>query len=883
MKRLTTRNAHLEGFCSMQFAPGIKDRKLVTCGSDCLVKIHDLEKYGDDGNDVEEIDHFHGPVHVVAVSPNGQSVAAGGEESLVAMFKMEDADFERNVTRCSLPIRDLSFSQDSSYLAIASDDSEIKIVNVNNVEDCKTLQGHEGGVKSVCFDPKNEFLLSAGSDRSVRVWDVVNGTEKHKIAQVLEKDAATSIKDGVPANLCRVAWSPDGTIFAVAGSRDIKIFERDGWKESESCVGGHLQNVTDLAFSSNGLYLLSVDTSGVIVIWDVSSRESIKRFPILTARWDPFSNSIALISVEGTYGLADSVVPTDKIGPNDRVDSDQVDADSVGELDEDELEIDPANPSVYKQSNMQAVSFSRPNPQAPFQPQSTPVELKRRFLTYTTVGHITSRNESTYNAIEIEFADINTHRPIRFNDFTGFTMAAMDASGAVFASPQVKERNGELNLSTLSYRPFDSWASQSDWTTTMPENEEIMAVATSESWIAAATSKRILRIFSTSCVQLMTVMYPGPALCMHGCNDFLCFIHHTPSSPSLSGDQELQFLLMNVSTKTTVARGPVCLSPGSKLEWLQVTETGMVAVMDSEGMVMVYSHAEFSGQWVPMLDIKTCNKHQRDWFWPIRITDSNLLGIVCKIEKRYPDVPQPVLVKHDLKMPILPGHELEEQWLRGSIFVNFQATQSGGNDDNDIDVMKLELDKKLIQLINSACEQRKLAKALDLAKQISSEKALEAAITLANRHRLPNLAEIMDEYRQIRFQELEVEEEEEVTMQLEEGLPEEQSEPTSPSREQNEDEADEVQNEPRGFVDPSPSSRSKAETPTGRPANKNKSNLSNLFSVKNKLINKTDSVPKGNFMEKINAIKKSSSAGRPKNVPAMPFGVSRLGKSKAGK
>ena len=388
MKRLTTRNAHLEGFCSMQFAPGIKDRKLVTCGSDCLVKIHDLEKYGDEGNDVEEIDHFHGPVHVVAISPNGQSVAAGGEESLVALFKMEDADFERNVTRCSLPIRDLAFSQDSSFLAIASDDSEIKIVNVNDVEEFKTLQGHEGGVKSVSFDPKNEFLISTGSDRSLRIWDVESGTEKHKISQVLEKDAASSIKDGVPANLCRVAWSPDGSIFAVAVSRDIKIFEREDWKEAESCVGGHLQNVTDLAFSSNGLYLLSVDTSGVIVIWDISSRESIKRCihvlllvvltvcgryenssKILSARWDPFSNSIALISVEGTYGLVDGVIPSDKIGPNDRVDSDQADVDSVGDLDEDALDLDQADPSAYKQSNMQSVSISRPIPQASFQPQ----------------------------------------------------------------------------------------------------------------------------------------------------------------------------------------------------------------------------------------------------------------------------------------------------------------------------------------------------------------------------------------------------------------------------------------------------------------------------------------------------------------------------------
>lgn len=152
----------------------------------------------------------------------------------------------------------------------------------------------------------------------------------------------------------------------------------------------------------------------------------------------------------------------------------------------------------------------------------------------------------------------------------------------------------------------------------------------------------------------------------------------------------------------------------------------------------------------------------------------------------------------------------------------------------------------------------------------------------------------------MRFQELEVEEEEPM-MLMEEAPVEEHSEPASPTRDQMDEEPEEVHNEPRRFVDPSPSSRSKAETPTGRPTKENKSNLSNLFSVKNKLINKvkslpstfqvrladlacqSDSAPKGNFMEKINAIKKSSSTSKPKAAPAMPFGVSRLGKSKTGK
>jgi len=57
--------------------------------------------------------------------------------------------------------------------------------------------------------------------------------------------------------------------------------------------------------------------------------------------------------------------------------------------------------------------------------QSTPASSKRRFLAYSTVGQITSRDETTYHAVEIEFADINTGRPIRFNDYSGYTMAAM--------------------------------------------------------------------------------------------------------------------------------------------------------------------------------------------------------------------------------------------------------------------------------------------------------------------------------------------------------------------------------------------------------------------------------------------------------------------------
>lgn len=65
----------------------------------------------------------------------------------------------------------------------------------------------------------------------------------------------------------------------------------------------------------------------------------------------------------------------------------------------------------------------------------------------------------------------------------------------------------------------------------------------------------------------------------------------------------------------------------------QVLHNGMVGLLDSEGICMVWSHADKGGKCMPVLDIKTQNK-PRDWFWPIRLDEDNLTGVVCKIEKR---------------------------------------------------------------------------------------------------------------------------------------------------------------------------------------------------------------------------------------------------------
>ena len=253
---------------------------------------------------------------------------------------------------------------------------------------------------------------------------------------------------------------------------------------------------------------------------------------------------------------------------------------------------------------------------------------------------------------------------------------------------------------------------------------------------------------------------------MHGLHNQLAVLTHSPCSPSADGSQDVHFEWMDMDSKAMIASGPVCLTPKAKLEWVQLTDLGFLAVMDSGGLVSLYTPAgpQAAGHWAPVLDVKSLEKankmHKRDWLWPVAITQDDIVGVLVKEEKRYPDSQLPVMTKFPLQVPLLPSASAQEEaFVRNTFFTDRQSSMAADEDDEAaVDAARMQIEKTLLQQINIACMNKKLARALDLAKLFSSEKGVAAAATLANRHRLANLAERIDMYRQIRFQEEEEEE-----------------------------------------------------------------------------------------------------------------------------
>jgi WD40 repeat protein len=107
-----------------------------------------------------------------------------------------------------------SFSKSGKFLAIGNTDQKIIVVDLTNYSVRQTLTGHENSVSSVVFGHNDQWLASASTDGTVRVWELATGEQVQKFSQM---NATESARVGFLAN--------DTSLVATEsfGRRDVEI------------------------------------------------------------------------------------------------------------------------------------------------------------------------------------------------------------------------------------------------------------------------------------------------------------------------------------------------------------------------------------------------------------------------------------------------------------------------------------------------------------------------------------------------------------------------------------------------------------------------------------------------------------------------------------
>lgn len=218
---------------------------------------------------------------------NGYMILAGYANGHVAVFS-SNPEVLHGAHVCKLyalghkpDTQVLSVAMDSARAMVASggQDTDITLWDVSSEEPSCRLKGHRGGVVSLAFVPNRPFLISAGADGWVKVWDLnVNQCVQTLVASDSQVTSMCLDSTGM-----RLYCGLRDNMIRVYAVRAPSSENDDGTTNGENLLTEHgdLARKTNkpmvgLKFSDDGAYLLGW-TSKTLEVFRALSADDVKK------------------------------------------------------------------------------------------------------------------------------------------------------------------------------------------------------------------------------------------------------------------------------------------------------------------------------------------------------------------------------------------------------------------------------------------------------------------------------------------------------------------------------------------------------------------------------------------------------------------------------
>jgi len=153
---------HQQNVNGVAFTP--EGTAVVSAGYDAAVRIWPLN-----GRTAPRAVLLPTPLNAVVVAPDGDIIAAGADGKVY--FLTPSGDRRDTIQAAPRPITFLAISHNGEFIAAASMDGSIAIIDRRTRTVAHRLVGPGPPVWSVIFFPDNRTLLSGGADRVIRRWD----------------------------------------------------------------------------------------------------------------------------------------------------------------------------------------------------------------------------------------------------------------------------------------------------------------------------------------------------------------------------------------------------------------------------------------------------------------------------------------------------------------------------------------------------------------------------------------------------------------------------------------------------------------------------------------------------------------------------------------
>ncbi|MET9764922.1 helix-turn-helix domain-containing protein [Streptomyces sp. NPDC006372] len=236
------------------------------------------------------------PVHSIAVSPDGHTLAAQSGDGTVRIWSLPGGELRRTFTVHN--IREVeAFSPDGRIIAVVVDGEAGKATLWDSVTGRKikafTVPG--GAVRGMAFSPDGR-TVAATSITAVRVWDVTTGRTVHSFTGLPDPEALVFGPDGRTLAAASfygservwdlatgrtltshdqhkgraVVFSPDGRTYAVVLDGSVQLREVATGKLRRVIEDGAVRT-NEVAFAPDGRTLAVAHAGNTVRLWDTVS------------------------------------------------------------------------------------------------------------------------------------------------------------------------------------------------------------------------------------------------------------------------------------------------------------------------------------------------------------------------------------------------------------------------------------------------------------------------------------------------------------------------------------------------------------------------------------------------------------------------------------
>ncbi|CAG9333083.1 unnamed protein product [Blepharisma stoltei] len=190
-------------------------------------------------------------------SPHGKYIILGTNDKKLKSFKTtRNPEFKKKpITQKGISM--ISFSQDSQYFAVGTNEGFIIIFSTENQNIIKEFEAHYSGVSCICWS--GNFLAVTGNDPWIKIWNIYDNF----FLKIIETDYTSQ----------SIEFSPDGKKIITWGQWGFVIIREIDTNKIIAQWSVSYNSVSICHWSPCGNYILACFSDSSIKIWRIDNQE----------------------------------------------------------------------------------------------------------------------------------------------------------------------------------------------------------------------------------------------------------------------------------------------------------------------------------------------------------------------------------------------------------------------------------------------------------------------------------------------------------------------------------------------------------------------------------------------------------------------------------